>query len=55
VLSYKNSLTRRLKAFVFYILLQTIKPIFIDYLITRMDIIIGVISDIKELQRFGYI
>jgi len=55
VLSYEDSLAGRLEASAFRTLLQTVKPISIDYLAAGMDTTAGITSGIEELQRSGHI
>jgi hypothetical protein len=55
LLSCEGSLTGRLQASAFRILLQTVKPVSVDHLATRMDATADITSGIEELQRSGHI
>lgn len=55
MLSCERSLTGRLQAAVFRILLQTVKPVSVDHLAARMDVPAGITSGIEELQRSALI
>ncbi|KAH8645571.1 alkylmercury lyase [Tricladium varicosporioides] len=55
VLSCERSLTGRLQAAAFHILLQTVQPVSVDHLAARMDVPAGITSGIEELQRSAHI
>jgi hypothetical protein len=55
VLSCERSLTGRLQAATFRILLQTVKTVSVDYLAAKMDVPDSITSGIEELQRSAHI
>jgi hypothetical protein len=55
VLSCEHSLTGRLQAAAFRILLQTVKPVSVDHLAARMDVPADITRGIEELQRSAHI
>lgn len=55
MLNCERSLTRRLQAAEFRVLLQMVKPVSVDHLAARMDVPASITSGIGELQRSAYI
>jgi hypothetical protein len=55
VLSCEGALMGRLQASAFRLLLQTVKPVSVDHLVTRIGASAGITSGVKVLDRSGHI